>query len=55
MKPQFVSDYVDTGAVRFEFDDYPFRCEETVRAAKAAARAADQGAYWQYHDTLFLN
>jgi protein-disulfide isomerase len=41
--------------VRFEYRDYAFRGPEAVRAAEAAACAADQGVYWRYHDTLFLN
>lgn len=55
MKPQLVSEYVEPGAVRFIYRDYAFRGPEAVRAAEAAACAADQGAYWQFHDTLFLN
>jgi protein-disulfide isomerase len=55
VKPQLVSEYVEPGLVRFEFHDYAFRGPEAVRAAEAAACAADQGAYWRYHDTLFLN
>ena len=55
MKPQLVSDYVETGRVRFEFHDYAFRGPEAVQAAEAAACADDQGAYWRYHDTLYLN
>lgn len=55
MKPQIVSEYVASGAVRFEYRDYAFRGPEAVRAAEAAACAADQDAYWRYHDTLFLN
>ena len=55
MKPQLVSDYVEPGIVRFEFHDYAFRGPEAVRAAEAAACAADQGAYWRFHDTLYLN
>ena len=55
MKPQLVSEYVEPGAVQFEYRDYAFRGPEAVRAAEAAACAADQGAYWRYHDTLFLN
>lgn len=55
MKPQLVSEYVQPGIVRFEYRDYAFRGPEAVRAAEAAACAADQGAYWRYHDTLFLN
>jgi protein-disulfide isomerase len=55
VKPQLVSDYVGPGIVRFEFHDYAFRGPEAVRAAEAAACAADQGAYWRFHDTLYLN
>jgi protein-disulfide isomerase len=46
---------VEPGQVRFEFKDYAFRSPEAVRAAEAAACAEDQGAYWHFHDTLFLN
>jgi protein-disulfide isomerase len=55
VKPQLISEFVEPGTVRFEFRDYAFRGPEAVRAAEAAACAADQGAYWRYHDTLFLN
>jgi protein-disulfide isomerase len=55
VKPQLVSDYVEPGLVRFEFHDYAFRVPEAVQAAEAAACAGDQGAYWRYHDTLYLN
>jgi protein-disulfide isomerase len=55
VKPRIVSEYVEPGTVRFEFRDYAFRGLEATRAAEAAACAADQGAFWRYHDTLFLN
>jgi protein-disulfide isomerase len=55
VKPQLVSEFVEPGIIRFEFHDYAFRGPEAVRAAEAAACAADQDAYWRYHDTLFLN
>ena len=55
MKPQLVSEYVEPGTVQFVYRDYAFRGEQAVRAAEAAARAADHGAYWQFHETLFLN
>jgi protein-disulfide isomerase len=55
VKPQLVSEFVEPGIVQFEYRDYAFRGPEAVQAAEAAACAADQGAYWQYHDTLFLN
>jgi protein-disulfide isomerase len=55
VEPQLVANYVEPGTVRFEYRDYAFRGPEAVRAAEAAACAADQGAYWLYHDTLFRN
>lgn len=55
MKPQLVSEYVASGTVRFQYRDYAFLGPEAIRAAEAAACAADQGAFWHYHDTLFLN
>lgn len=55
MKPLIVSEYIEPGTVQLVYRDYAFRGEQAVRAAEAAACAADQGAYWQYHETLFLN
>jgi protein-disulfide isomerase len=55
VKPLIVSEYVEPGTVQFIFRDYAFRNEQAVRAAEAASCAADQGVYWRYHDTLFLN
>lgn len=55
MKPLLVSQYVEPGVVQFVYRDYAFLGEQAVRAAEAASCAGDQGAYWQYHDTLFLN
>lgn len=55
MKPNLVAEYVEQGLVRLEYRDYAFRGPDALRAAEAAACAADQGAYWQYHETLFLN
>lgn len=55
MKPSLVEEFVEPGLVRLEYRDYAFRGPEALRAAEAAACAADQGAFWQYHETLFLN
>jgi protein-disulfide isomerase len=55
VEPNLVSQYVETGKVKFEFRDYAFLGPQAVRAAEAAACAADQGAFWRYHDTLYLN
>jgi protein-disulfide isomerase len=50
---QLVRDYVETGKVHFEFRDYAFIGEESSAAAEAAACAADQDMFWQYHATLY--
>lgn len=46
---------MQSGKVRFEYRDLAFLGEESVQAAEAAACAADQGAFWRYHNTLFAN
>lgn len=55
MKPDLVEEFVQKGLVRFEYRDYAFRGPDALRAAEAAACANDQGAFWPYHETLFLN
>lgn len=44
-----------TGKVTFEYRDYAFLGEESTRAAEAAACAADQGEYWRFHESIYLN
>ena len=49
-----VKDYVDTGKVRFVYHDFPLpQHANAVPAAEAARCAADQGAFWPYHDVLY--
>ena len=55
MEPRVVEAYVRSGQVRFEYRDLPILGAASVRAAEAAACAADQGGFWRYHDTLFRN
>ena len=47
--------YGDTGQVRFVYNHYAFLGPESVRAAEATECANEQGAFWRYHDMLFLN
>ena len=54
MEPQLITDYVATGKVSLEYRDFTWNTESTDAAA-ASDCALDQGKYWQYHDTLFLN
>jgi len=49
-----VKDYIDTGKVRFVFHDFPLpQHANAIPAAEAARSAADQGAFWPYHDLLY--
>jgi protein-disulfide isomerase len=49
-----LKDYVDTGKVRFVFHDFPLpQHANAIPAAEAARSAADQGAFWPYHDLLY--
>jgi protein-disulfide isomerase len=53
--PRLIAEYVEPGQASFAFRDFSFLGEESFRAAEAAACAADQGAYWPFHDTLYAN
>lgn len=53
--PRLIAEYVELGQASFEFRDFSFLGDESFRAAEAAACAADQNAYWLYHDTLYAN
>ncbi len=51
---QFISQFVDTGKVRFVFRDLPLQQHQNAfRAATAAACANDQGKFWDLHRLLF--
>lgn len=53
--PVLIEQYVDTGVVRIEWRDLPYLGEESFRAARAARAAAEQDAFWAYHDVLFAD
>lgn len=48
-------DYVQTGMLRMVFQDFPLNGHDSELAAQASWCAADQGHYWEYHDTLYRN
>jgi protein-disulfide isomerase len=50
---QLIKDYVDTGKVRFVFQNLAFIGNESIWAAEAAECAAAQGHFWEYHGLLF--
>jgi len=53
VKPQLVSEFVDTGRVKVLFVDFPFFGPDSFTASQAAKCAGDQGRYWEYHDILY--
>jgi protein-disulfide isomerase len=53
--PEIEAEYVATGKVKLVWKQFPIEGEESVWAAEATECAAEQNAFWEYHDTLFLN
>lgn len=56
---EIISNYVNTGKLKFIFKDFIVNDSPTDKASTSAARAsycaADQGKFWQYHDELYEN
>jgi protein-disulfide isomerase len=55
VKPALVERYVQTGDARLVFRNLPFLGDESQWAAVAGSLAADQNAFWPFHDYLFEN
>lgn len=55
--PQIQSEFIDTGKVKFIYKHFPIPQihQFALKAAEASECAADQGKFWEYHDTLFEN
>jgi protein-disulfide isomerase len=53
--PDIKTKYIDTGKVKFIYQDFPFLAPDSETAAEATQCANDQGQYWQFHDYLFNN
>lgn len=55
VEPQLIDDYVKTGKVLFTFKSLPLQGFEpgSSMGAQASLCAADQKAFWPYHDQLF--
>nr|MDT0664382.1 thioredoxin domain-containing protein [Micromonospora sp. DSM 115978] len=50
-----VDDLVEAGAIKVVYHPMSFLGPESVRAANAAAAAADEGRYQEFHRTLFTH
>ena len=53
--PRLRAEYVDTGKVKFVWRNFANYGRESEDAAVAAHCAGEQGEFWEYHDTLYLN
>lgn len=47
--------YVESGDVQFGYFHFPFLGPESLWSAEASECAADQDAFWEYHDYLWAN
>lgn len=50
---ELINKYVKSGQLQITYKHLPILGAESVAAAKASQCAADQGQFWQYHNTLF--
>jgi len=51
--PDLKSKYIDTGKIKWVYQDFAFLGPDSNTAAEASHCAADQNKFWQYHDYLF--
>jgi protein-disulfide isomerase len=51
--PELQARYVDEGILRIEYRDVPILGEESMTAALGARAAANQGAFWEFHDEVY--
>lgn len=56
VEPNLFRDYIQPGDVKFEFHHFPLQMHSpgAEMSAMASECAADQGAFWPYHDRLFI-
>jgi protein-disulfide isomerase len=51
-----MTDYIETGKLKYVFRDFPLSFHNnSMNAAKAASCAGEQKKYWAMHDILFKN
>jgi protein-disulfide isomerase len=47
--------HIDDGTLRIEWRDFPLIGEESTLASLGAHAAANQDAFWEFHDAVFAN
>ncbi|RMF45155.1 MAG: hypothetical protein D6755_08385, partial [Anaerolineae bacterium] len=53
VEPQINQQYIENGQVRMGYIHFAFLGQESLWAAEASECAADQDAFWEFHDKLF--
>jgi protein-disulfide isomerase len=54
--PQILANYINTGKIKYFYEDFPLPMHPNAApAANAAHCAAEQGKFWEMHDSLFAN
>ncbi len=48
-------EYVEDGDLRIEWRDFPYIGQESVTLAVAGRAAAQQGAFWPFHDAMYAD
>ncbi len=51
--PTLKEKYINTGKIKFMYQDFAFLGPDSNTAGEASHCAADQNMFWQYHDYLF--
>ncbi|MFC6285470.1 DsbA family protein [Nocardioides sp. GCM10027113] len=54
-EPELVEEYVDEGILRIEWKDFPYLGPESHTAALAGRAAAEQDAFWAFHDAMYAD
>ena len=52
-EPELIAQYVDAGLLRIEWRDLPFQGDQAVLAAIGGQAAAQQDAFWAYHEAMY--
>ena len=55
VKDSVLTNFVESGKIKFTFRDFTLNGPASVLAAEAAYCAGDQNKYWEYHDELYNN
>lgn len=53
IEPELVERFVDNGALRIEWRDYPLLGDQSTQAARAGRAAAAQGRFWEFNRAVY--